>query len=151
MVGGQSLSAVLNRSISAAQPFRPPASSAGQRVLITSHATTVDPEPAYVPASTLTLLPQTIDGTVSAVSSAGGYDVYTVTLAPYDAFPQFATQDGQATLLLSPNVVTVYVSESDSATVPVSAGQVFRFTGLIFNDSGALRMACYAVNPGVAE
>lgn len=126
---------------------------AGQRLLLTSHATTVQPEPVYAPATTITLLPQTIDGMVSAVSSDSGFDTYTVTLAPYDLFPQFAVQAGQTTLLQNPNTVVVYAGNDTQMlnTDPVAVGDVLRFNGLIFNDNGTLRMDCAWVRDGVKE
>ena len=33
----------------------------------------------------------------------------------------------------------------------IAPGNVLRFNGLIFNDSGTLRMVCRQVNDGVAE
>lgn len=38
-------------------------------------------------AASITLLPQTLNGIVSAVTNDGGFAVYTVTLAPYDLIP----------------------------------------------------------------
>lgn len=123
----------------------------GQRILVTSHANSIAPAPTYAPATTITLLPQTINGTVTAVSSVSGFDVYTVALAPYDLFPQLATQGGQTTLLQNPNTVTVYLSNSSPSSTPVAVGSVFRFTGLVFNDGGTLKMDCASVSSGVAE
>jgi hypothetical protein len=39
--------------------------------------------PTYIPAASVTLLPQTLDGTVTTVSNDRGFASYTVTLAPY--------------------------------------------------------------------
>lgn len=125
----------------------------GQSVLITSHALVIAPEPTYIPATTITLLPQTIDGTVSAVSSDGGFDTYTVTLAPYDLFPALAVQAGQTNLLTQPNTVVVYVGNDTQLlnTMSLAVGSVLRFNGLIFNDQGTLRMDCAWVRNGVPE
>ncbi len=126
---------------------------AGQNFTITSQATTVEGGPTYLPVTTMTLAPQTIEGTVSAISSEGNFTTYTVTLAPYDLFPQFAVQPAQTTLLTNPNTVVVYADSStpmlNSSTIGV--GGVFRFYGLVFNDNGTLRMDCAQVNDGVAE
>lgn len=126
---------------------------AGQRLFVTSHATSVAAGPAYAAATTITLLPQVIDGTVSAVSSDGGFDTYTVILAPYDLFPQLATQSGQTTLLQNPNTIVVYADDNTQMldTNPVAVGSVLRFNGLIFNDNGTLRMDCAWVEDGVTE
>jgi len=105
------------------------------------------------PATTVTLLPQTINGTVSATSSSGGFTTYTITLAPYDLFPALAVQDGQTTMLTNPSEVVVYVEGSTQLlnTGPVAVGGVFRFYGLVFNDNGTLRMDCAQIYDGVAE
>ena len=69
----------------------------GQMVAITTHVTQVEPYPTVVPATVETLMPQTINGTVEAVGTAGGFTTYTVELAAYDLFPQFAVQAGEPT------------------------------------------------------
>ncbi len=125
----------------------------GQNVLITSNATLVDGVPPLpLPLSTMTLMPQAINGTVSAISTSGSFTTYTVTLAPYDLFTELAGQPGQPALT-SPNTVVVY---ADSGTEmlnssSVAVGGVFRFYGLVFNDNGNLSMDCAWVNNGVAE
>jgi len=125
---------------------------AGQNLTITTQATVVEGGPVYVPATTMTLVPQTINGTVSAISTTGNFTTYTVTLAPYDLFPQFAVQPGQTTLLTSPNTVVVYADSNTQMlnSTPISVGGVFRFYGLVFNDNGTLRMDCAQVNDGAA-
>jgi Domain of unknown function (DUF5666) len=126
---------------------------AGQNVYITSHAVTFAPEPIYLPAATVTLIPQTINGTVSAVGNEGSFSTYTVTLAPYDFFPALAVQPGQTTVLTNPNQVVVYVDSNTQQlnTTSLTVGSVLRFNGLVFNDKGTLRMDCAQVNDGVAE
>jgi hypothetical protein len=121
----------------------------GQNILFSTHA----PSGAFQPLTTITLLPQTIDGTVSAVSNEGSFTTYTVTLAPYDLFPNLAAQPGQTTLLTNPNTVVVYADNNTQMlnSSAVSVGGLFRFYGLVFNDSGTLRMDCAQVNDGVAE
>jgi hypothetical protein len=125
----------------------------GQNLTITTQATADEGGPAYYPATTMTLATQTIDGTVSAISSEGNFTTYTVTLAPYDLFPQFAVQPGQTTLLTNPSTVVVYADSSTQMlnSMAVSAGRPFRFYGLVFNDNGTLRMDCAQVNDGVTE
>jgi hypothetical protein len=120
----------------------------GQNILFSTHA----PPDEIQPLTTITLLPQTIDGTVSAVSSEGNFTTYTVTLAPYDLFPNLAVQPGQTTLLTDPNTVVVYADNNTQmlSSSSVNVGGVFRFYGLIFNDNGTLRMDCAQVNDGVA-
>ncbi|HEX4031856.1 MAG TPA: hypothetical protein VHX20_15930 [Terracidiphilus sp.] len=128
---------------------------AGQYVTATTHDSahllvTVN---GYSSATTITLLPQTINGTVSAVSSEGSFTTYTVTLASYDLFPTFAVQADQTTLLTSPNTVVIYADNNTQQlnTNPVAVGSVVRFYGLVFNDNGTLRMDCAQINDGVPE
>ena len=141
----------------ASLPFAAGFSSAnmvdGQMVLITTHATSVQPYPLVVPATTITLMPQTIDGTVEATAASGGFTTYTVQLAAYDIFPMFAVQSGQTTLLTNPQQVVVYVDSNTQIASGASpaVGAVSRFSGVIFNDNGTLRMDCTAVNSGVTE
>lgn len=116
-------------------------------------ATTVEPNNAPLPATTLTLLPQTINGTVTAVSNDSSFTTYTVSLAAYDIFPNLANQPGQASLLTNPGTVVVYVDNNThqlSATPP-AVGSLLRFNGLVFNDNGTLRMDCAQITDGVAE
>ena len=125
----------------------------GQNVYTTSHATTVLDAPTYVPATTITLMPQTINGTVSAVGSDGGFATYTVALAAYDLIPNLAVQPGQTTVLADPNSVVVYTDSSTQMlnTQPLAVGSVVRFNGLLFDDNGTARMDCGRVNDGVPE
>lgn len=133
--------------------FTPANVVAGQNVYATSHSLLVSPPPIYVPAATITLVPQTINGTVSSIGSEGGFTIYTVTLAPYDLFPALAVQPGQTTLLTDPNTVVVYADSNTRTlnTTTLAVGDVGRFYGLVFNDNGTLRMDCAQINDGVAE
>ncbi|MGA2250266.1 hypothetical protein, partial [Terracidiphilus sp.] len=103
--------------------------------------------------STVTLLPQTIDGTVTAVSSQGGFDTYTVSLAAYDLFSQFAVQTYQTTLLTNPGTVVVYADSNTKQlnTQSIAIGSVLRFNGVILNDGGTLRMDCLQIDDGVPQ
>lgn len=107
----------------------------------------------YTSANTITLLPQTINGTVSSVSSAGSFAVYTVTLAPYDLFPALAVQPGQATVLNNPSSPEVYVDSTAQLlnTNSLAPGSVLRFHGLVFSVNGTLGMDCSQINDGVPE
>ncbi len=124
----------------------------GQNIYATTHVQ-AHPSPEWVPATTITLVPQTINGTVSAIGNEGGFRVYTVRLAPYDLFPQFAVQQGQTTLLTSPDEVTVYADSNTQmpSSGSIAPGSVARFYGLVFNDSGTLRMDCARIMDGVPE
>jgi len=135
-------------------PFVPTFNSSnmvdGQNVLFSTHGTSATFGESV---TTLTLLPQTINGTVSAISNEGNFTTYTVTLASYDLFPNLAVQPAQTTLLTNPDTVVVY-ADSNTQTLnsgAISVGGVFRFYGLIFNDNGTLRMDCAQVNDGVTE
>ena len=123
----------------------------GQNVDVSTHDTLDNP--SYFKAATITLMPQTINGAVSALGTEGGFTIYTVTLAPYDLFPALAVQPGQTTLLTNPNTVVVYADSNTQKlnTDPITVGGIARFYGLVFNDNGTLRMDCAQINDGVAE
>ncbi len=106
----------------------------------------------YTPANTITLIPQTIDASVASSTTSGAFTIYSVVLAPYDLFPTLADQPGQTTLLNNPSEVEVYVDNNTQLlnTQPLAPGSTLRFYGLVFNDSGTLRMDCAQVNDGVA-
>jgi hypothetical protein len=124
---------------------------AGQDVYVTTHALTLSNSSPYFPASTVTLMPQTINGTVNASAAAGSFTAYTVTLASYDLIPNLAVQPGQTRILTNPNTVTVYVDGNTQLlnTDPLVPGSTLRFYGLVFNDNGALQMDCARVLDGV--
>lgn len=105
----------------------------------------------YTPAKTVTLVPQTVDGTVIASQPSGSFVDYTVSLASYDLFPTLAVQQGQTTVLTNPSQVEVYVDSSTQKlnTQALASGSTLRFYGLVFNDNGTLRMDCAQVNNGV--
>jgi hypothetical protein len=126
---------------------------AGQDVGITTPTFILDGS-NYTQPNTITLVPQTINGTVVTSQPVGTFIDYTVSLASYDLFPTLAVQqEPQATLLNNPSQVEVYV---DSNTQKLNAqalapGSTLRFYGLVFNDNGTLRMDCAQVNDGVTE
>jgi hypothetical protein len=104
-------------------------------------------------ASTITLAPQTLNGTVTAVSSSGGFNVYTITLASYDLFPVISATPGPFVHPPSPTTVTVYADTDTQllTTMPIGMGSLARFRGVVFNDDGALRMDCGQILDGVPE
>jgi len=124
---------------------------AGQNVDISSPALEVMGG-VYTPANTITLIPQTINGTVVASSQQGSFTDYTVSLAAYDLFPALAQQPGQTTRLTNPSQVEVYVDSNTQLlnSTALAPGGTLRFYGLVFNDNGTLRMDCAQVNDGVA-
>jgi hypothetical protein len=125
---------------------------AGQSISITWHG---DDQPAlpYLPTASVTLLPQTINGTVQSVSEEGEFQKYIVALPDYDLFPQLASLAMQISPLTDPGTVIVYADSNTARnnTQPIATGSVFRFNGLVFNDAGTLRMACNSVSDGVPE
>ena len=80
-------------------------------------------------ATAVDLIPQTLGGTVSAVTTSGNYTAYTLTLASGSAF----------TTLSGATSVTVYTSSATVGPVGVAApptigvGSTVRFNGLVFN------------------
>jgi hypothetical protein len=125
----------------------------GQNVYITTHALGISYAPVYFPASTITLMPQTLNGTVIGASSSGAFQIYSVSLASYDLPPILATQTGMSYTLNNPSTVEVYVDSNTQLLnkQPLAVGGIFRFNGLLFNDAGTMRMDCGQVNDGVAE
>jgi hypothetical protein len=125
----------------------------GQRILLTTHVPGFPNTPSYPPAATMTLLPQTLNGTVTSVSNDGGFATYTISLAPYDLFPDLAVQAAQLSLLQNPSSVVVYVDSSVQMlnSTPLSVGNTLRFYGLVFNDNGTLKMDCAQIADGVAQ
>ena len=123
---------------------------AGQNVYV-STLMFQSPSDPYTPANTLTLMPQTINGSVVALQQSGNFTDYTVSLASYDLFPALAVQQGQTTLLNSPSQVEVYVDNNTQKlnTQTLALGSTLRFYGLVFNDNGTLRMDCAQVSDGV--
>ena len=124
---------------------------AGQNVDITSGNFVISGG-TYTPANRVTLVPQTIDGTVIASQPSGSFVDYTVSLASYDLFPTLAVQPGQTTVLTNPSQVEVYVDNTTQKlnTQALASGSTLRFYGLVFNDNGTLRMDCAQVNDGVS-
>lgn len=124
---------------------------AGQNVSVTSHVPIFGS--GALPVATVTLMPQTVNGTVRSISSAGGYTTYTVSLAKYDSFPDLASQPGQAMLLRRPGTIIVYAgADTQSMNLnPMAVGSIGRFYGQVFNDQGTLRMDCLQISDGVPE
>ncbi len=76
-------------------------------------------------------------------------------MAPYDPIVQMnsAASAPVNTVLTNANTIDVYVgSKADLLnSTPLGAGGTFRFTGLLFNDSGVFRLVCNQVNDGVPQ
>jgi hypothetical protein len=124
----------------------------GQNVAIFSGLITDYYGGDYTPATSMTLMPQIINGTVLGSASSGSFTDYTVALASYDLFPTLAVQPGQTTVLNNPSQVEVYVDSNTQMlnTQALASGSTLRFYGLVFNDNGTLRMDCAQVSDGVA-
>jgi hypothetical protein len=122
--------------------FNPSNLISGQNIYVSSPAISFLAIPTTI-ATTVTLMPQTINGMVTSVSGSGNIQIYTVALAPNDLL---TTLDGTTT-------VTVYADSSAQAlnSSPIAVGSLLRFHGLLFNDSGTFRMDCAQINDGVTE
>jgi hypothetical protein len=126
----------------------------GQNVLVTSPG--IPDQQSIEVATTITLLPQTLNGTVTAVANDGGFTVYTVTLAPYDLIPvlqNFIAANTPPPLLTNPSTILVYADTNTRMlnTGTVAAGSLIRFRGLIFDDNGTARMDAGEIYDGVTE
>lgn len=136
-------------------PFTPVLSAgsliAGQNLSVTTHVSSFPN--GSIPVATVALMPQTINGTVTDISSEGGFTTYTVTLAPYDLFPNLALQPSQSNVVENPDTIIVYADNNtqEMNASPLTVGSVFRFNGLVFDDQGTLRMDCAQILDGVPE
>ena len=114
-------------------PFTPVFTAArltpGQNVAV--EASTISGTTAA--ATTVSLVPQTVDGTVTAIGQSGGFTVYTVTLPSGSAL---ASLSGATTVTAYSNANTQFWS----GTGTVAVGSTVRFNGLLFNDAGTLRL-----------
>ena len=124
----------------------------GQNVAVYSQAITDFYGGQSTTATTMTLMPQTINATVVSSSTSGNSTVYSAFLSPDDLFPALAVQPGQNTLLTNPGEVEVYVDSNTQKlnSMALAPGSTLRFNGLVFNDNGTLRMDCGQVSDGVA-
>jgi hypothetical protein len=132
-------------TLPASLPFTPVFSSTnivnGQNIAVSFGSNTFSP--GGVAVSTVTLMPQTINGAITGISTNGAFTVYQVVLPSYDLIP----------VANGANKITVYVDSNTQmlASSPVAVGSVVRFNGLLFNDSGTLRMVAGRVEDGAAE
>jgi len=125
----------------------------GQDVQVTSSG--VPDGQSIEVATSITLLPQTLNGTVAAVTNDSGFAVYTVTLAPYDLIPvlQNYTSNTPPPHLTNPTTMLVYADTSTSFlnSGTVGVGSLIRCRGVIFDDNGTLRMDATTIYDGVPE
>ena len=124
----------------------------GQGLYATSHATAFPDSPGLVLASVVTLVPQTLNGYVNGIASAGSYTAYTETLAPYDLYALLAPAATTGAGVPQPTSFVAYVGAGTQTvtSAPIALGDTLRFNGLVFNDGGTLRMATMVVQDGVA-
>jgi hypothetical protein len=119
-------------------PFTPAFSAAtvapGQALWVSEQAPSAT---QYPTASTVMLIPQSINGTVTSETASGGFTQMTVSLAGNDTLRQ----------VNSANSVVVYLPASASAP---AVGALSRFRGLLFNDGGVLRMVARTTAAGVS-
>ena len=115
-----------------ALPFTPTFSAstlfAGQVVSVAASSVTNNAATAV----SVSVAPQTVDGTVASISSANGYAAYVVTLP----------SGGWLATLTGMTSVTVYTNDNVQAinTNPIAVGSSVRFNGFLFKNSGALVM-----------
>jgi len=95
----------------------------------------------YPVPSIVTLEPQTINGTVAAISNLNGQTSYQITLF----------NDDLITLFGSTQTVVAYSTAETHAitTSPLSVGATARVRGLLFDDGGTLRMVATEIEDGV--
>jgi hypothetical protein len=106
-------------------------------------------------ATTVTLSPQVVNGTVMAISNVNNFTVYSVSLALDSLIPTLqATAGTTINRLNAPtNSMEVYVDSNAQllTSSPIAVGSVLRFRGLVFDDNGTLRMDCNLIRDGVPE
>lgn len=111
--------------------------TAGQTVGVVASAVSPTAANATATAADVYLVPQTLGGIVSAISTVGSYTAYTLTLPSGSAF----------TALSGASTITVYTSTATApppnATAPpaIAVGSTVRFNGLVFSlGSGSFAM-----------
>jgi hypothetical protein len=127
--------------------------AAGQQIFVTSPPLPTTGAQPFAKATSITLVPQTINGTVGATSSSGGFQVYTVTLASYDPISILSSIANQITPPQQQTQLQVYVDGNTQKlnTQALEIGGTLRFTGLLLNDAGTLRMDCSQILDGVSD
>jgi hypothetical protein len=124
-----------------ALPFTPSFTAstifAGQHVAVVTTGVTS----GAATATTVLLLPQTVSGTITAITHTGSYTVYTLTL-PADHW--LAKLTGQTTVKVYTNNLVVIPINATAPTV----GKTLRFNGYLFNNAGTLSLlACVQADP----
>jgi hypothetical protein len=120
-----------------ALPFTPTFTSAnlspGQTVGVV--ASVVSPVPNWTATATnVTLMPQTLGGTVTAISTVGTWTAYTLSLPSGSAF---ATLSGASAVTVYTNANTAPPPPTPFSTAPpIAVNSVVRFNGLVFSTGG---------------
>ena len=106
-------------------------------------------------ATTVILKPQTINGTITSMSTVNGFSVYTVTLAPYDLIPTLQQNLAPGLPARStcpiPSSCTRIQTRRSSPSHPSVRAAFSDFAAMIFDDNGTLRMDCQEILDGVTE
>jgi hypothetical protein len=115
----------------------------GQHVWLSiPSVTTTNP---YSVATDITLVPQTLNAQILSSSTQGAFTVYNVLLPAEDYVAQaFASGSSANAVIYLDNATRVLNG------VSLATGTMARFTGLLFNDGGTLRLDCDEVDLGVA-
>jgi hypothetical protein len=131
-----------------ALPFTPSFTAstifAGQHVGVVTSSIATSLSGTVATATSVLLEPQTISGTITAITHSGAYTIYTITL-PSDHW--LAKLTGQTTVKVYTNdlVVMPLNTVTPSAT---SGTVVMRFNGYLFNNAGTLSLlACLQADP----
>jgi hypothetical protein len=115
--------------------FSPTNLVAGQTVAVIASVVSTAAPPSATAAS-VTLIPQTLGGTVTAISTVGGWTRYTLSLPSGSAF---ATLSGASTVTVYTNANTAPpppTAVGGTAPPAIAATAVVRFNGLVFNTGG---------------
>jgi hypothetical protein len=118
---------------------------AGQNVAVGT--TAIDTTADTATAGSVTLAPQTVEGTVSAVSVGAGYTAVTVTLPAQSAL---ATLTGKTSVVVYLAPVS-FTQMMNATALPPIVGVTMRFNGLLFNNGGTLSLValgCIDMPPG---
>jgi hypothetical protein len=124
----------------------------GQNVATFFSSQSATANSGYQRAAAITLMPQTINGTVSAVlSSSNGFAVYDVLIDTDDLIYNLQAQPGPFPRIDNPAEIVVYADSSTQMLGPsvITAGTAARFRGLLFDDNGVLRLDCGQILSGV--
>jgi len=115
-------------------PFSPSFTAAnlsvGQTLAVAASAASTSAGTAT--ANKVILVPQTLGGTVSAITTGGGFTVYTLTLPAGSAF---ASLTGATSVKVYATSATVSMSSN-----AITVGSTVRFNGLVFNTGSGFAM-----------